>query len=120
MEITPIIPLFLLLGIVIFTVRSLDEWLKWWGIPFVITGVMSVFFALIGAPVVRFFLQTVLLQGNADMPVVFLTMMSSVAGSIVGLILRPLVIQGIILALIGTGMLGTGYLLNKSQSSALH
>ena len=118
MEITPIIPLFLLLGIVIFTVRSIDEWLKWWGIPFIVTGVISVFFALVGAPVVRFFLQTVLLQGNADMPVVFLNMMSSLAGSVVGLILMPVAIQGIVLALIGAGMLVTSWILNRRPQSS--
>lgn len=117
MRITLAIPILFLLGIVIFTVRSLDDWLRWWGIPFIIAGIISVFFALIGAPVVRFFLQTVLLEGNADMPVIFLSMMSSVAGSIVGLILRPVAIQGIVLALIGAGMFGTGYLKKKPRPS---
>ena len=119
MKLTPALPLFLLLGIVIFTVRSLDDWLRWWGIPFVLAGIISILFALIGAPVVRFFLQTVLMQGNADMPVIFLNMMSNVTGSIVGLILRPVAIQGIILTLIGVGMVGASYLSNKTQSPKL-
>jgi len=120
MKVTPLIPLFLLLGIVILKVRSLDDWLKWWGIPFIVTGIISVFFALIGAPVVRYFLQTVLLQGNADMPLIILNMMSSVTGSIAGLILRPVAIQGIVLALVGAGMLiGAKYLHRRSQLAVL-
>lgn len=113
MKLTLVIPLFLLIGIVLFTVRTLDEWLRWWGIPFIITGVTSALFALIGAPVVRFFIQTVLLRGNADMPAIFLTMMSSVAGSLVGLILRPVAIEGIIFSIIGAGMLFGARHLNK-------
>ena len=120
MKVTPLIPLFLLLGIVILKVRSLDEWLTWWGIPFIVTGVISVFFALIGEPVVRYFLLTVLLQGNVDMPGIFLNMMSSVTGSIAGLILRPVAIQGIVLALVGAGMLiGAKYLHRRSQLAVL-
>ncbi|HKJ38939.1 MAG TPA: hypothetical protein VJ972_09200, partial [Anaerolineales bacterium] len=116
MKLTPVIPLFLLLGIVIFAVRSLDGWLRWWGIPFVVTGMTSALFALIGAPVVRFFIQTVLLQGNENMPAIFLNMMSSVAGSLVRLILQPVAIQGIILAIIGAGMVGATYLMNSQPT----
>jgi len=118
MKLTIVIPLFMLIGIVLFTVRSLDEWLKWWGIPFAITGITSALFALIGAPIVRFFLQIVLLQGNENLPAIFLNMMSSVAGSLVSLILKPVAIEGIILALIGAGMLiGIKFLNSNSQSS---
>lgn len=120
MKVTPLIPLFLLLGIVILKVRSLDQWLTWWGIPFIVTGIISVFFALIGQPVVRYFLQTVLLKGNADTPFIILNMMSSVTGSIAGLILRPVAIQGIVLALVGAGMLiGAKYLHRRSQLAVL-
>jgi len=116
MKLTPVIPLFLLLGIVIFNVRSLDDWLKWWGIPFIITGSLSALLALIGAPVVRFFIQAVLLQGNDNMPIIFLNMMSSVVGSLVRLILRPIAIEGIILALIGAGMVvGANFVFTKTQ-----
>jgi len=33
MKWTPILPLFLLAALTLFAVRSLNEWLKWWGIP---------------------------------------------------------------------------------------
>lgn len=115
MKLTVVIPLFMLIGIILFTVRSLDEWLRWWGIPFVITGIISALFALIGAPVVRYFIQVVLLQGNKDMPAIFLNTMSSVAGSLVGLILRPVAIEGVILVLIGAGMLfGANFISKKT------
>lgn len=119
MKLTIVIPLFLLLGIVLLTVRSLAEWLRWWGIPFVVAGIISALFALIGAPIVRLFIQTVLLQGNVNMPAIFLDMMRNVAGSLVSLILRPVAIEGIILALIGTGMLFGAMYINKNSQSAI-
>jgi hypothetical protein len=117
MRLTPAFPIVFLLAIVIFTVRSLSEWLNWWGIPFLITGVSSVFVALIGAPLIRFFMETVILQGNANMPVIFLDMMRNAVGSIVGLILQPIAIEGVILALIGTGMIIAAGLLNRKSRS---
>jgi hypothetical protein len=116
MRITPVIPLFFLLAIVIFAVRSLKGWLNWWGIPFLITGVLGAFLGLVGAPIVRFFMETFILQGNANMPAVFLDMMRNVVGSIASLILKPIAIEGIILALIGAGMVAVAIFLNwRSQ-----
>lgn len=104
MRITPVIPLFFLLAIVIFAVRSFQGWMNWWGIPLLVTGVLGAFLGLVGAPVIRFFMETFILQGNSNMPAIFLDMMRNVVGSIASLILGPIAIEGIILALIGAGM----------------
>jgi hypothetical protein len=94
----------------------LKGWLNWWGIPFLITGVLGAFLGLVGAPIVRFFMETFILQGNANMPAVFLDMMRNVVGSIASLILKPIAIEGIILALIGAGMVAVAIFLNwRSQ-----
>lgn len=116
MQLTPAIPLILLLAITIFVVRSLNEWLKWWGWPFIVTGVLSALLAAVGTPIVRFFMERVILQGNSDMPIFFLDMMRGVAGSLARLILRPIAIEGIILALIGGGMvIGAGLLKRQAK-----
>lgn len=116
MQLTPAIPLVLLLVITIFAVRSLSEWLRWWGWPLIITGVLSALLAFIGTPIVRLFMETVILRGNADMPPVFLDMMRGVLGSLTRLILRPIAFEGIILALIGIGMVVAAYFLSRKQS----
>ena len=115
MRITPAIPVVFLFAIVIFAVRSLRGWLNWWGVPFLVTGVSCLFIALIGAPLVRFFIETVILRGNADMPAVFLDMMRNVLGSIVDLILSPIAIEGIILALVGASMIVGAYFLSSKK-----
>jgi hypothetical protein len=117
MRITPVIPLFFLLAIVIFSVRSLNGWLNWWGIPFLITGASSAILAILGTPIIRFIMEIVVLQGNANMPAIFLDMMHNVVGSIAGLILRPIAVEGIILALVGAGMVAAAIFLNWNSRS---
>jgi len=117
MQLTPAIPLALLLAITIFAVRNLNEWLSWWGWPFIITGILSALLAIIGSPIVRLFMERVILQGNADMPPVFLDMMRKVVGSLTRLILRPIAIEGIILTVIGAGMVLVAYFLSRRRSS---
>ena len=115
MLLTPAFPLMMLLGIIIFAVRSLRDWLNWWGIPFLITGITTTLLALIGTPLISLFVDNVILQGNADMPMIFLDMMRNVTGSLVSQILGPIAITGIILALIGAGMvIGAGYISKQS------
>ena len=113
MRLTPAFPLMMLFGIIIFAVRSLKDWLQWWGYPFVITGILSFFLAVIGAPIVRLFMENTVFQGNANMPPVFLDMMRNVVDAIVRSILNPIATQGIILGLIGTGMIIGASLLKR-------
>jgi len=118
MRITPVFPIFFLLAVVIFTVRNLNDWLMWWGIPFIFTGIGSAFLALVGAPIVRLFMQTVLLQNDTNAPIIFLDMMRNIAGAVVSQLLSPVIIEGIILALIGAGMVvAAKFWINRPRSS---
>jgi hypothetical protein len=62
-------------------------------------------------------MEIVVLQGNANMPAIFLDMMHNVVGSIAGLILRPIAVEGIILALVGAGMVAAAIFLNWNSRS---
>ena len=117
MRIVPVLPIIFLLGIAIFGVRSLKDWLMWWGIPFIVTGSISAFIALIGAPIVRLFLERTILQNDTSTSIIFLDTMRNVAGAVVGQILRPVIVEGVILALIGAGMFVTvKVFLNKQRA----
>jgi hypothetical protein len=105
MQLSLLVPIVFLLLILIFAIRNLNEWLTWWAIPFVITGGLSALLALIGAPFIRLVLDFAFQQGTSEMPAVFLDLMPDMAGSLAKQILRPLAIEGIILAVIGVGML---------------
>jgi len=102
---TPILPLFLLIVLTLFAVRSLNDWLKWWGIPFLVTGMSGIFVAIVGAPLIRFFVETVLLQGGVNLPVVFQEMLGNIFGSLTRQILSPVLIESVLLTLIGAGMI---------------
>ena len=116
MRIVPVIPVIFLLGIAIFGVRSLNDWLRWWGIPFLLTGTVSALLALIGAPIVRLFIERTILQNDTGASIIFLDMMRNVTGSLVSQTLGPIAIAGIILALIGVGMvIGASFIKKNNQ-----
>ena len=46
MRLSPLVPLALLLLVTLFAVRSLKSWLRWWGIPLFISGVMALAMAI--------------------------------------------------------------------------
>jgi hypothetical protein len=59
-KLTPILPALLLIGILLFAVRSLVDWLTWWGWPLMVAGGASVLLALFGSPIVAAVLRLVI------------------------------------------------------------
>jgi hypothetical protein len=105
MKITPFFPLFFLFGVSVFATRSLMDWLQWWGYPFLITGALSSLFALLGAPILGLIVQRVLQnQGAGLIPPIFLATMRETASVVTSQILKPVAIEGLILAALGLGM----------------
>src|SRR3990170_7723216 len=51
MRLSPILPLAFLLGLTILAVRSLKSWLSWWGVSFIMTGLIAFVIGLLGAPI---------------------------------------------------------------------
>jgi hypothetical protein len=53
MRLSPLLPLLFLLGIALFAVRSLKGWMRWWGIPIVVSGVIALGLGLFTSPAMR-------------------------------------------------------------------
>jgi len=105
MLISPLIPVAFLLGITIFAVRSLKDWLIWWGWPMFITGAGGLLVALLGAPVIGFVVSRFMqIQGAGFIPPILLSTMQETASSVTREILQPVTLEGLILTLIGLGM----------------
>lgn len=116
MRISPLLPISLLLGVLIFGVRSLRGWLNWWGIPLALTGVIAFVMALLGRPVFGEIFQRILLaQMPKFLPVILSDYASDLASAMVQTLLSPVMWQGLALAFFGTGMAGAGYLLKMKS-----
>ena len=102
---TPLLPLLLLFGVTIFAVRSLADWLTWWGWSFTIAGVISVIIGLVGSPIVgwilQFFIQN---QGTILIPPVLISSIAETTSAVAQQMLVPVLIQGSILGFLGFGM----------------
>jgi hypothetical protein len=105
-KLTPFIPVLFLFGIAVFAVRTLREWLIWWGWPILITGAMSVFTALVGSPLIGWILQLLIQnQGKIFIPSILATSIGETTSAVARQMLAPVVIEGFILAFLGLGML---------------
>jgi len=117
MKVTPFFPLFFLFSISVFAVRSLVDWLKWWGYPFFITGAICALFAWLGAPIFGFLVQRIFQnQGAGLIPPIFLSTLRETLSAVSGQILKPVAIEGLILATLGLVMvLAAAYVLKKDS-----
>ncbi|HVF25333.1 MAG TPA: hypothetical protein VNA23_05550, partial [Anaerolineales bacterium] len=105
MLISPILPVAFLLGITIFAVRSLKEWLMWWGWPIFITGASALIVAVLGSPAIGFIVSRFMqIQGAGLIPPSLLATMQETASSVASEILKPVTLEGLIFALIGLVM----------------
>ena len=116
MKIMPVFPLFFLFVITVFGVRSLVDWLKWWGYPFLTTGGIALLLALFGAPVLGYILQLVLQRQGANfIPQVFISTISETVGAVASQILEPVFIESLILAVLGLIMATVAFYLVKKK-----
>ncbi|HJR82224.1 MAG TPA: hypothetical protein VJ821_19275 [Anaerolineales bacterium] len=116
MQITPLFPLAFLLGLTIFAVRSLVDWLKWWGWPFLLTGLASILIAIPGASVFGYVFQLLMArQGFGFLPPLLLGALRETVSAIVDEILGPVAFVGFALAGIGLLMVLVGAILGYRQ-----
>jgi hypothetical protein len=115
-KLTPFVPLLSLFLLTIFAVRSLVDWLTWWGWCFMMAGVGSVLIGLVGSPLVGWILQLLIQnQGTILIPPVFVSSIAETTSAVARQILAPVMIQGGILGFVGLGMVVLAMLLPKPE-----
>ena len=116
-KLTPLLPVLLLLAVTVFAVRSLADWLTWWGWPLMIAGVSSVLIGLVGSPLVGWILQ-LLIQGQGTIPIppVLASSIAETTSAVARQILVPVMIQGALLGFAGLGMAVLGMFLPRRQA----
>ncbi len=116
MRLSPILPLGLLLLMTIVIVNSLKSWLKWWGIPFIITGVLAGLMGISGAPVISAIFHRVLVtRMPVFLPSILLEYASNLTSEMIRTLLAPVLWQGLMLALIGSVMVAGAYFMKASK-----
>ena len=118
---TPFVPLFLLIGIAVFGVRTLKDWLTWWGWPLLLTGILSVFIGLLGSPIVGWILRLLIeRQGTILIPAVLANSLGETASAVAHQMLLPVLVQGAILAVVGFGMVVlTVFIIRRPEDQVL-
>ncbi len=116
-QFSPFFVILLLLTIALLAVRSLRDFLLWWGVPFLIVGMITTLLSLIGSPLVasilRFFIQR---QAGAFLPPILASSISETAGAVARQILIPVTIQGLIIAVVGILMVVAGMFLTRRET----
>jgi hypothetical protein len=114
MRLSPILPLFSLLGMTLLIVRSLKDWLNWWGYPFATIGFSAFVMGILGAPIFGAILERILANRLPNyLPTFLLDFTGDFAAAMVRALLSPVLWQGLILTVIGVGMAGIGYFVKK-------
>ncbi len=118
MRLTPLLPLGFLLLLTLLAVNSLKSWLDWWGIPFLITGLIAAIISLSGAPVISALLrQMIARRAPAYLPPAFADYARELAAAMVNTLTRPILWQGLILAVLGLTMFLVSRFIGRRQSA---
>jgi hypothetical protein len=111
---SPLLAILLLLAVALFAVRSIRDFLVWWGWPLLIVGVASALIGLVGSPFVGWFLQFLIQTwGVAFIPPLLAPSIAETVSAVTSQMLIPVAVQGMIIAVIGLGMVVLGILVGR-------
>jgi len=118
MRLSPVLPLLCLIIITLLVVRTVKDWLRWWGIPIFFSGLLSLGLAM---AVMFFYDQAWLVLVANRLPSFLPLEFVDLAHDVVQAILHPVVVgitgAGIIMLVLGLGM-WIGSALIKSRDKA--
>jgi hypothetical protein len=118
MRLTPLIPLAFLLLMTFLAVNSFESWLDWWGTPMLVTGLSAGIMGLSGAPVIGLILQRALVRNMPEyLPVILLDYAGELARAMVHQLLKPVMWQGFLLALMGTLMAVASFFVKRRRQT---
>ncbi len=102
MRLSLMIPLILMTLITLLAVRTLKNWLRWWGLPLAISGGLMVIFGFTGSPIIAVLIRQLPTATN-DQSALTASLILGVFQSISQSIFQPLLVWGLIIGLIGVG-----------------
>jgi len=113
-RLTPVLPVLCLFMLTLFAVRSIGDWLNWWGYPFLLAGLFSMFLGALSGPIAAVTFQLFIAPVLPDaLPQEIVNVFRDLTGRIVGNTLQPtLLIAGVIM-FCGLIMVTLAFLLRK-------
>ncbi|HEX8992796.1 MAG TPA: hypothetical protein VF784_14045 [Anaerolineales bacterium] len=111
MRLSPALPLFFLLGLTLVMVRTVRDWLAWWGWPLLATGLIGLPSSLIASPILAWLFQRLVLQRmSMALPAAVMNSLRLAVGATLSEMLRPVISECAALLLIGAGMVIVSHL----------
>ncbi len=117
MRLSPLVPLALLLLITLLVVRSLQSWLRWWGIPMLIAGGLGLLFSLLMGPFLQTLFDMVFLSRiPMGMSGSVLDLSSDIFTAIARNLVTHMALFALIIAVLGLGMTLGAFFSKKKES----
>lgn len=120
MRISPLVPVVFLILIAVFAVRSFRDLLRWWGIPFMATGIIVLAISLLSMPISNWLLRTYVegrIPGYFSLEMVDLGF--DIGRSMIRSYVKTCAIQGGVIALVGIMMSIASAFIKPKQSVPL-
>ncbi len=118
MRLSPLIPLAFLLGITVLVVRSLKDWLAWWGWPLLSAGLLGAISGFAGSPIFRLFIERFLARRiPLSVPAEMANAVRAVADAALRQMLIPAGWEGLALAVLGLAMILISFAVSSNDQS---
>jgi hypothetical protein len=117
-ELTPLIALFLLGLVTLLAVRTGREFLRWWGLPLLIGGILALLAGVVIGPATGGVLNTAVLSRlSASVAPALAQMLTQVTAAIASGIGRPIMIDALLVSILGGGLLLAARFVPEGESS---
>lgn len=117
MRLSPLVPIFCLLMITVLAVRSLDDWLNWWGYPLWLSGLFSIALIILSGPLTAWAFRAFVVPVFPEtLPLDILEMFEGVVSRIAYEAVLPMAKIAGLLILIGLIMVGLAFIFRKKLS----
>ena len=116
---SPLLPLGLLILITLFSIRSLKGWLRWWGIPFFVSGLILTAFGISILPTLDWaWVNFILPQFPSTLSTNITSLLHSLANSVVRALSTRIILEAAILGLLGLmAFVGSFFIKTKLKKS---
>lgn len=112
MRLSPFLPILCLLVISAFAVRSLNDWLTWWGYPLLLAGLVSMSLGAVSGPTAALTFRIFIVSALPDaFPPEILDVFRDLTATIVRNAVRPILPMAGLMTLIGLIMVAVKFLL---------